>query len=98
MERPQITQRVLDIIADLLDAQDEKGIAKYGKTIDDAEDYDWNVMAMEEMADGLKYLVKRIVQLERVNKQLAEMVERDAAEYESEVKRLLAHIAVLTEK
>lgn len=67
-ERPETTQNVLNVIATILDAQDQKGIEKYGVTIDDASDYDWNIMAMEEMADGLKYLVKENKRLKEVFK------------------------------
>jgi chromosome segregation ATPase len=64
--RPKTTQAVIDGFSKLLDAQDDKGIKKYGTTIDEAEDaeYDWRIMALEETADLQKYLVKEIKRLE----------------------------------
>jgi hypothetical protein len=66
MSRPKISQMVLDEFANIIDSQDKKGMSKYGKTIDDASDadYDWKLMALEETADLQKYLVRRIKQLE----------------------------------
>jgi chromosome segregation ATPase len=68
--RPKTTQAVIDGFSKLLDAQDNKGIKKYGTTIDEAEDknYDWRIMALEETADLQKYLVKEI------NKLMAEVI------------------------
>jgi hypothetical protein len=67
--RPTTSQMVINEFARIIDSQDEKGILKYGETIDDAadQDYNWELMALEETADLQKYLVKRIKQL---NKQL----------------------------
>lgn len=72
-KRPKVSQHVIDIVTNLVDAQDVKGWEKYGETIDSAQDqaYDWNRMALEETVDGMKYLVKRVQQLERTNQQLA---------------------------
>ena len=60
MDRPQTTQNVINAFSAILDAQDIKGLEKYGVSIDEAknENYDWNVMALEEAADLFKYLVK----------------------------------------
>lgn len=65
--RPRISQMVINEFTALVDAQDSKGIEKYGRTIDDAidEDYDWRVMALEECADQLKYLVRDVKRLEK---------------------------------
>lgn len=65
--RPKISQDVIDGFTAIIDAQDKKGIAKYGRTIDDAvdEDYDWKLMALEESADQLKYLVREVKRLEK---------------------------------
>jgi hypothetical protein len=67
MNRPTTSQIVIDEFTKLLDSQDEKGILKYGETIDDAadQDYNWELMALEETADLQKYLVKRIKQLHK---------------------------------
>lgn len=65
MNRPEVSQIVIDHFANIVDSQDKKGIEKYGTTIDDAknEDYDWNLMALEESIDLNKYLVKKIQEL-----------------------------------
>lgn len=56
--RPYTTQKVIDTFTEILDKQDNKGISKYNMTIDEASGYDWNIMALEEVADLMKYLVK----------------------------------------
>ncbi|WP_145148537.1 hypothetical protein [Paenibacillus xylanexedens] len=63
-KRPEVTTRIIE----LLDKQNEKGIAKYGSTIDQAADqyYDWKLMAMEEMVDLIQYQQKEIMRLERL--------------------------------
>jgi hypothetical protein len=72
VKRPKTTQAVIDAFSKILDAQDEKGIKKYGTTIDEASDqnYDWNVMALEECADLFKYLIKENQRLRKINRQL----------------------------
>src|SRR5690625_7917232 len=52
--------------------QEEKGIAKYGKPLDPADDYDWIEMAIEEQVDGFKYLLaeKRIREFKRQKRKL----------------------------
>lgn len=69
-KRPKTTQTVIDEFTKVLDAQDDKGMVKYGVSIDDAEDnnYDWPLMAMEELADFSKYQVKEIKRLQRLIK------------------------------
>lgn len=60
-------------IITLLDAQERKGIATYGKTLEDAETdedgvpYDWNAMALEELVDALQYMIKQNLLLEHEN-------------------------------
>lgn len=78
MKRPETTQAVIDAFAAILDSQDEKGIKKYGITIDEAkdEDYDWNVMALEECADLFKYLIKENQRLRAENERLKCLYER----------------------
>lgn len=63
--RPATTQKVIDIFTEILDKQDQKGLLKYGTTIDEANDknYNWNLMALEESADLMKYLVKENTRL-----------------------------------
>ena len=64
MERPIVTQRIIE----LLDKQNEKGLRKYGTTIDEAKDehYDWRLMAIEELIDLVQYQQKEIMRLERL--------------------------------
>jgi hypothetical protein len=53
-------------IIELLNKQTEKGLSKYGHTLDDCPDekYDWRLMAMEELIDLAQYQQKEIVRLE----------------------------------
>jgi NTP pyrophosphatase (non-canonical NTP hydrolase) len=62
MTRPRVSQKVIDAFAAIVDQQDEKGLRKYGVSIDEASDseYDWNSMALEECADLFKYMVREI--------------------------------------
>lgn len=64
--RPKISQAVIDGFTAIVDQQDKKGLNKYNRSIDDADDnnYDWRIMALEECADQLKYLVREIKRLE----------------------------------
>ncbi|MCF2719259.1 hypothetical protein LWE69_19655 [Paenibacillus sp. UKAQ_18] len=64
IKRPEVTQRIIE----LLDKQNEKGLKKYGTTIDQVSDqsYDWKLMAMEEMVDLIQYQQKEIMRLERL--------------------------------
>jgi hypothetical protein len=68
MQRPKVSQIVIDEFTKLIDSQDVKGLAKYNQSIDEAPDekYDWKLMALEEGADLQKYLIKRILELEKV--------------------------------
>lgn len=70
MKRTQITQAVLETIGDLMDSQDIKGFSKYGLLLDDVEmdEYNWDHMAMEEMADCIKYLLVENFKLRRMIK------------------------------
>lgn len=72
MNRPATSQAVIDGFARIVDLQDVKGFERYGTTIDEASDaeYNWELMALEETADLQKYLVKRIKQLEKEKEQL----------------------------
>lgn len=60
---------VREVINRVLDKQNAKGMATYGQTLDDCPDdaYEWNVMAIEELVDGMQYLAKENL---RLNKQL----------------------------
>jgi hypothetical protein len=92
MERPKTSQFVIDEFAKIIDSQDDKGFEKYGKSIDDANDsdYNWELMALEETADLQKYLVRRIVELNKQNhlltlnnQYLAERLKKAGQEIES---------------
>ena len=80
--RPKTTQIVIDEFTKLLDSQDDKGLMKYGTSIDSAEldengePYDWPLMAMEELADFSKYQVKEIKRLENRVKRLQSELEK----------------------
>lgn len=67
VNRPKISQMVIDKFSDIVDQQDNKGWKKYGTTIDDADDvnYDWKLMALEESADLVKYLIKENNRLQK---------------------------------
>ncbi|SPY16136.1 hypothetical protein MF628_004924 [Paenibacillus polymyxa] len=64
IERPEVTRRIIE----LLDKQNEKGLKKYGTTIDQVSDmsYDWRLMALEEATDLIQYLQKEVMRLERL--------------------------------
>ena len=55
---PKTYQKVLIRLAKTMTKQYHKGIIKYGVSIDDAkdEDYNWHEMALEEIADMFVYL------------------------------------------
>ena len=77
--KTQIGQRTLRIIEAVLDMQNEKGFEKYKETLDDVEfdEYDWNVMVIEELIDAMQYMVK---ENERLKQRLKE-VESPALEF-----------------
>lgn len=52
--------QIRDIINQILDKQNAKGMATYGHSLEDCpnEAYDWNVMALEEAIDGWQYQIK----------------------------------------
>ena len=62
---------VRNVIDRVLDKQNAKGMATYGQTLDDCPDeaYDWKMMAIEELVDGIQYLAKENQRLEKeINK------------------------------
>jgi NTP pyrophosphatase (non-canonical NTP hydrolase) len=61
----QISARVIELIQAQLMTQNEKGFNKYRETLDDVpfENYDWNQMVIEELIDGMQYLVKENLRL-----------------------------------
>lgn len=64
-----IKQAVLETIEQRLTEQTDKGIAKYGQSLDEVpvDAYNWNQMAAEEMTDGLQYQQMEIKKLRRLN-------------------------------
>jgi hypothetical protein len=64
--RPKTAQTVIDTFTKLIDEQCAKGLSKYGTTIDEAQDenYDWNRMALEEAVDLSQYLVREVGKLQ----------------------------------
>lgn len=77
--RPLVSQIVIDEYSKVVDSQDDKGIEKYNRTIDDApdEDYNWELMAIEESVDLNKYLVRRIMQLKKEIMKLKESMKNE---------------------
>jgi hypothetical protein len=77
--RPVVSQIVIDEYSKVVDSQDDKGIEKYNRTIDDApdEDYNWELMAIEESVDLNKYLVRRIIQLKKEIMKLKESMKNE---------------------
>ena len=67
MKRTMVSQMILETIAETMDKQDKKGVEKYGQSLDtvDLYMYDWQAMAMEELADGIKYVTMENVRLKR---------------------------------
>ncbi len=51
-----ITDKSLLQLKQVMQQQDEYGIRKYGKELDPKDNYNWLMMFMEEMADGMKYI------------------------------------------
>ena len=51
-----------------LENQTEKGLNKYGHTLDDCPDnkFDWRLMIIEELVDCIQYQQKEIIRLERL--------------------------------
>lgn len=71
--------RILEVISDNIDSQTRKGIKKYGQSIDDVSytDYDWQVMLIEELIDGIQYVVKDNKRLHDILKTLNHIEHND---------------------
>jgi len=67
--KTQIGERVVGIISTLIDERNDKGFETYKETLDDApfENYDWNMMVIEELLDGMQYMVKENERLREEN-------------------------------
>lgn len=96
MQRPMTSQIVIDEFTRIIDSQDIKGFKKYGKSIDEAadENYNWELMALEETADLQKYLVRQIVYLK---KQIFKANEREVA-YLNDIEELEGMIRQANER
>lgn len=59
-------QKILQTIEKLIDAQNEKGLKKYGHTLEDCDpgEYNWGQMIIEELIDALQYQQKEIHRLQ----------------------------------
>lgn len=79
-KRPDVSQQVIDQFSRIVDAQDEKGWVKYGRTIDAADGYDWNMMIAEEAVDALKYAVKENHRLRETVVGLGRMFDTEQAQ------------------
>ena len=55
-------------IFEYFNKQTEKGVPKYGHTLDECPDeqFDWRLMVIEELVDCIQYQQKEIVRLERL--------------------------------
>jgi hypothetical protein len=55
-------------IIEMLNKQTDKGLEKYGHTLDQCPDekYDWRLMVIEELIDCIQYQQKEIQRLERL--------------------------------
>lgn len=68
----QISERVVELIKENLMLRNQKGFDTYKETMDDVpfENYDWNVMIIEELLDAMQYSVKENEKLKQMNKDL----------------------------
>ena len=65
-------RKIKQMINDILDQQEKKGIETYGQTLEQCDDdaYSWNVMALEELVDAVQYLTKENLRLQKRVKEL----------------------------
>jgi chromosome segregation ATPase len=65
----QTSKVIVGIIVDQLEKGDIKGLEEYGISIDEADDiiYNWQLEAMAELTDALKYQQKEIAKLKAEN-------------------------------
>ena len=74
---PETSQRVLEIIECQLHAQNSKGLAEYGQTIDDAQGYDWTLEALSECVDAMQYMSRYMLELEAEIKRWKSLSEKN---------------------
>ena len=72
IDMPETSKNVVRLIVEKLVYQNSKGLEKYGENIDEVGDveYDWQDMAMEELIDGIQYVLKENGKLRRENETL----------------------------
>lgn len=61
-----IKEQLLQSISEGIDIQNAKGLKNYNQTLDECpiEDYEWNIMMIEELIDANQYAIKQIIKLE----------------------------------
>lgn len=61
-----IKEQLLQSISEGIDEQNAKGLKNYNQTLDECpiEDYEWNIMQIEELIDANQYAIKQIIKLE----------------------------------
>lgn len=64
-EKDCFKKEILHLIEGLIDNQNEKGLKKYGHTLEECDpgEYNWNLMIAEELIDALQYQQKEINRL-----------------------------------
>jgi len=65
-------RKIKQMINDILDQQEKKGIETYGQTLEQCPDdaYNWQNMALEELVDAVQYLTKENLRLQKRVKEL----------------------------
>ena len=63
-----IKEKIIANISAQLDSQNGKGLAHYGKSLEDCDlsDYDWNIMINEEVIDALQYQQMEMKKIKRL--------------------------------
>ncbi|MDQ0268907.1 hypothetical protein [Cytobacillus purgationiresistens] len=56
LPKHEVSQRSLRKLEQVMFAQDDFGIQKYGVPLSHSHKYDWLQMFLEEIADGIKYI------------------------------------------
>jgi NTP pyrophosphatase (non-canonical NTP hydrolase) len=98
----QISEKVVQLIKDRMEARNGFGYEKYGETLDDVpfENYNWTQMMNEELLDGLQYAVKEIERLNMELNVVQELLEEktalvDTKVFENDVDRTFRKLSVI---
>ena len=80
--------KIRDMINEVLDQQDKKGMDTYGQTLADCDDnaYDWQNMALQELADAVQYLSKENLKLDREKQELIKIIESLVPHLENQIR------------